>query len=124
MAKEKETPTLKNIIEKTLDELAQEKIIETTKPIKNVPTLAFNSDGVMGSTTTNPDNTKMENVVFTENPVSTKVALFSTRNMYAEGGPGKLNIGYNIVSKKHVDFWLSMNGVRLATPEEVAEAFG
>lgn len=124
MAKEKETPTLKTIIEKTFDELSEEKIIQTPESIKNVPTLGFVGDGVMGSTNTDVNNEKIQDAVLLENSSITKVALFSTRNMYAEGGPGKLNIGYNIVSKKHVDFWLSLRGVRLATPEEVAEAFG
>ena len=123
MAKEKETPTLQNIIEKTLDELAEQEIIKTPESAKNVPTLGFVGDGVMGSTTTEINDEKIEDVILVENFPITKVALFSTRNMYAEGGPGKLNIGYNIVSKKHVDFWLSLRGVRLATPEEVAEAF-
>jgi len=119
----KEVSNIKTIIGKMTEDVSKEEVVQTPESAKNVPTLGFVGDGVMGSTTTEINDEKIEDVILVENFPITKVALFSTRNMYAEGGPGKLNIGYNIVSKKHVDFWLSLRGVRLATPEEVAEAF-
>jgi len=125
MAENKETKlTIKNeeTVVETVEEVVEQKVIETPKPVRDTPTLGFNSDGVMGSTSTNPNKDKVENVVSTDGPVTTKIALFSTRNMYAEGA-GKLNVGYNIVPKKFSEFWLGQRGVRLATPEEVAEAF-
>jgi len=83
--------------------------------------LGFNEDGVMGSTTTKSANKKVEKPVVVES-TTTKVALFSTRNVYADGF-GKINVGYNIVPKKYSEFWLAQRGIRLATPDEVAEAF-
>jgi hypothetical protein len=103
-------------------EVVEEKVITAPEPTKDVPTLGFNEDGVMGSTTTKAGKPKAEPAPVVEASVTTKVALFSTRNLYADGF-GKINIGYNIVPKKYVEFWTAQRGVRLATPEEVAEAF-
>ena len=93
----------------------------TPETTKGATTLAYNGDGVMGSTTTEDDTFKEVNANVETIEIN-KVAVFSTRNLYADGF-GKLNIGYNIVLNKYSDFWLSQRGVRLATPEEVAEAF-
>jgi hypothetical protein len=52
-----------------------------------------------------------------------KIALFSTRNVtWPE--VGKVYRGYNIVSKKVADQWLTRDHIRVATAEEVAKAFG
>jgi hypothetical protein len=118
----KEVSNIKTIIGKMTEDVSQEEVVEVSSITPNAPTLSFNSNGVMGSMNTDSDDRKIEKIVVPQNLENTKIAVFSTRNMYAEG-PGKLHIGYNIISKRHVDFWLSMNGVRLATPEEVMEAF-
>lgn len=52
-----------------------------------------------------------------------KVALYSTRNIYWRN-VGKLTKGYNIVNKDKADQWLTKEGVRSATPEEVARRYG
>lgn len=129
MTEVKKTPNSKPVtVENTIEDVKEtpveavvEDVIVTPEPKKNTPTLGFNEDGVMGSTTTNAGKAKVEKIEIAE-PTTTKVALFSTRNMYADGF-GKINIGYNIVPKRFVDFWVAQKGVRLATPEEVAEAF-
>lgn len=52
-----------------------------------------------------------------------KVALHSTRNVtWPE--VGKVYRGYNIVSKAAAEQWLTRDHIRVATPEEVAKAFG
>ena len=126
MAEEKKTPTPKPVVAEAVVEAPAEVVVEDVivapESKKDVPTLGFNEDGVMGSTTTKTEKAKVEKAVAPEAPVTTKVALFSTRNVYADGF-GKINVGYNIVPKKHVDFWTAQRGIRLATPEEVAEAF-
>jgi hypothetical protein len=130
MAEVKKTPAPKPVevetvvedVVETPAEVVVEDVIVTPEPKKNTPTLGFNEDGVMGSTTTGNAKAKVEKVEVSENTGTTKVALFSTRNVYADGF-GKINVGYNIVPKKYVDFWLAQRGIRLATPEEVAEAF-
>lgn len=129
MAEVKKTPTSKpveveTVVEDVVEAVAEviaEDVIVAPEPTKDVPTLSFDKDGVMGSTTTNAGKAKVEKIEVAES-TTTKVALFSTRNLYADG-PGKINVGYNIVPKKYVDFWVAQKGVRLATPEEVAEAF-
>ena len=125
MTEEKKTPISKPVVEdavaETVAEVVEEKVIVTPEPAKDVPTLGFNADGVIGSTTTAAGKAKVEKVEVAESTI-TKVALFSTRNVYADGF-GKINVGYNIVPKKYVDFWTAQKGIRLCTPEEVAEAF-
>lgn len=51
------------------------------------------------------------------------VAIHSTKNVVWEG-VGKIDKGYNIVSKAEADKWLTRSHVRLATPEEVAREYG
>lgn len=126
MAETKKTPAPKPVVEEavaepTVEAVAEESVITAPEPTKEVPTLGFNEDGVMGSTTTKSAKAKAEPAPAVES-TTTKVALFSTRNLYADGF-GKINVGYNIVPKKTVDFWTAQRGVRLATPDEVAEAF-
>lgn len=58
-----------------------------------------------------------------ETPVVDKVALLSTRNLHWSEA-GVLKIGYNIVTKGASEKWLTLRGVRIATPEEVAAHFG
>jgi hypothetical protein len=126
MAEIKNTPISKPVVEdavaETVAEVVEEKVIIAPEPTRDVPTLGFNADGVIGSTTTNAGKAKTEKQEVAAEPAITKVALFSTRNVYADGF-GKINVGYNIVPNKHVDFWVAQRGVRLCNPEEVAEAF-
>jgi hypothetical protein len=52
-----------------------------------------------------------------------KVALWSNKNI-RWGGVGALSKGYNIVIKEAADKWLTREGIREATPEEVADHYG
>jgi hypothetical protein len=126
MAEIKNTPISKPVVEdavaETVAEVVEEKVIVVPEPTRDVPTLGFNADGVIGSTTTNAGKAKVEKKEVEEVSVVTKIALFSTRNVYADGF-GKINVGYNIVPKRYADFWTTQKGIRLCTPEEVAEAF-
>lgn len=51
------------------------------------------------------------------------VAIYSNGNKTWQG-VGKIRTGYNIVAKENADQWLTQNGVRIATPEEVAKELG
>lgn len=51
------------------------------------------------------------------------VALHSTKNV-TWPGVGKVYTGYNIVDKSVADQWLTRSHIRMATPDEVAKAFG
>lgn len=52
-----------------------------------------------------------------------KTALYSNRNIYWNQ-VGRLKKGYNIVNDMHVEKWMTLKGVRVATPEEVAREYG
>lgn len=51
------------------------------------------------------------------------VALHSTKNVVWEG-VGKIEKGYNIVTKAAAEKWLTRSHVREATPEELAREYG
>lgn len=51
---------------------------------------------------------------------ATKVAVYSSRNA-SWGGYGSIYKGYNILSKRRADAWLSRGHVRIATPAEIAQ---
>lgn len=62
----------------------------------------------------------------TENTVkdtNDKVAVHSDKNLFWNE-VGSLTIGYNIVTAEKSERWLQHKSVRLATPEEVAKAYG
>jgi hypothetical protein len=56
-------------------------------------------------------------------PKDTTVAIYSERNVTWQD-VGKIETGYNIVSKEAAEKWLTRGYIRLATPEEVAREFG
>lgn len=66
-----------------------------------------------------PVEPKPEQPVVSEN----KVALYSERNL-SWGGVGKLEKGYNFVTKAKSERWLTQRSVRAATPEEVKGHYG
>jgi hypothetical protein len=51
------------------------------------------------------------------------VAIYSSKNVVWEG-VGKVDKGYNIVTQKASEKWLTRSHVREATPEEVAREYG
>lgn len=52
-----------------------------------------------------------------------KVAIHSTRSIYWPE-VGRIIKGYNIVSKSTIEKWLTLRGIRIASPEEVAREYG
>lgn len=91
----------------------------TDGPVSNT---SVSADGVIGS--------KAADRVF-DKPVqmeikrddSNKVALWSNKNI-RWSGIGTLSKGYNIVTKEAAEQWLVREGIREATPEEVATHYG
>jgi hypothetical protein len=78
------------------------------------------SDGVIGTGTVKRKAPVVKTQVQT---TQDKVAIHSTKNV-SWPGVGKIQKGYNIVTKEQAEKWLSRNHVRSATPEEVAQEFG
>lgn len=90
---------------------------------KRVPKSATkpNDNGVV--TTATADNFKDKVFEKTPKENDTKLAVYSEKNM-AWSVVGRINKGYNIVTKEAAEKWLSRKGVREATPEEVATHYG
>ena len=68
-------------------------------------------------------NSKTIKPVAEKEEINETVALFSSRNLHWTE-VGSLAIGYNIVSSEDSKRWMQHTSVRLATPEEVAKAYG
>lgn len=89
---------------------------ETSK----APSIIQNDNGVIGS----PHAERVFETVVEEpkeNPNLT--AVWSDKNIRWQG-VGSLVKGYNIVTKEAAEKWLSRDGIREATPEEVATHYG
>ena len=65
----------------------------------------------------------MPEIVSTNPKTENKVAIYSSRNLF-KYGIGRLAIGYNIVKESAAEFWVGHEAVRIATPEEIADAYG
>lgn len=68
-------------------------------------------------------NSKTVKPITQKEKVNETVALFSSRNLHWTE-VGSLTIGYNIVSSEDSKRWMQHTAVRLASPEEVAKAYG
>ncbi len=91
---------------------------QTDGPV--MPSTKTGATGVIGSVAADKPKPKVEAPAKKE---PEKVALWSAKNV-RWGGVGTLTHGYNIVTREAADKWLTRDGVREATPQEVAEHFG
>ena len=87
------------------------------------PSLGYDNNGVLGSTTPVQQEVHAAPAAPNAPLTSDKVAVFSTRNA-SWGEFGKVYNGYNILSPKAAEAWLTRDHCRIATPEEVAKEFG
>lgn len=56
--------------------------------------------------------------------MSQQVAVFADNGLYDES-LGRLDGGYNITTSENAEAWMKItNKVRIATPQEVASAYG
>lgn len=87
----------------------------TEKPFKKVAKDG-DEDGIVqdGTPFERPDGVKGQ---------LNKTAVYSNRNIYWNS-VGRLKKGYNIVNDIHIEKWLSLKGVRVASPAEVAKEYG
>ena len=81
--------------------------------------------GAIGTKKPKPkaDKPKVEETKVSKSDDEATVAIYSSRNV-TWTGVGKVFVGYNIVTEKQAESWLTRAHVRLATPEEVAKEFG
>ena len=94
-------------------------MVEAPAVVEPVQALGFTETGAIGSMAADG----AIKTINTDVNLSGKVALFSTKSVRWEE-VGTLNRGYNIVTEKQADKWLTRSHVRIATPEEVEKAFG
>ena len=91
----------------------------TKKKGKPAPSIAV-VDGAIGS----PGANRKDPLKEVAEPKTKKetVALFSTKNVFWEN-VGEVKRGYNFVTPEQAEFWQKRIHIRLATPEEIKEAF-
>lgn len=87
---------------------------------KNKQALGPVGDGIFGTVTVSSESITKEKK---EKPVKDLVAIYSPKNIYWSG-VGKILKGYNVVERQNAEKWLTKPGIRIAPPEEVAEAYG
>lgn len=117
------------IVEATIEEAKTEegqKVITGPKQVKapRKSNTRANTDGVVSSNAADYALTKKEQLQEKKaDKDKDKVALWSSSNV-RWSGVGSLSKGYNIINKEAAEKWLTRNGVREATPEEVATHYG
>ena len=109
----------------TSEPTPEETIISNLNKEKRAPTSSSGSNENQAIISKPADNHNVSPKKTTETiKVDTnKVAVYSKKNLrWSE--VGQLNSGYNIVTKEAAAKWVTLNGVREATPEEVATYYG
>lgn len=93
-----------------------ENLVGSEEKVETQPSVAATPNGTIGTSEVAP---KLQpEAVKTEKKKEQTVALFSDQNRFWDDY-GRLEKGYSIVNKKVADVWLTLEGVRVATPEEI-----
>jgi len=115
-----ENVAVQEIAEVQTNVISAPKKAHTDGPVRS--NTGVTAAGVIGSAAA--DRVFDKPAVVEEPPAPTnKVALWSSKNI-RWSGVGTLVKGYNIVNKEAADKWLTKQGIREATPEEVATHYG
>lgn len=123
-AKETEAVSNVNIEEAGIGEVTTNVISAPNKAHTDGPVnsnTGTTANGVIGSKAA--DRVFEKPAVAEKKDDENKVAVWSVKNIRWTG-VGALSKGYNIVTKEAADKWTTLNGIRLATPEEVASYYG
>lgn len=95
-----------------------------TKPnSESAPSATTNDSGVLISPQPEKIRQKRDSGAHPESTDADKVAIFAVRNL-SWPGVGKVEKGYNFVTREAAEKWVTHRAVREATPEEVAAHFG
>jgi hypothetical protein len=103
-------------------ETTTEPVEATLEAEEEVPALVPVANGVIGAGSAKKSKPKKKAAPAAA-PEGEKVAVLSSRNMVWQG-VGKLLKGYNFVSKDDAEKWLTLEAVKLATPEEIKSNLG
>jgi hypothetical protein len=106
-------------VEPVVEAPVVEAVVEAPVAEEPVQALGFTETGAIGSMAADGPSKTINSDV----NLSGKVALYSTKSVRWEE-VGSLGRGYNIVTEKQAEKWLTRSHVRIATPEEVQKAFG
>jgi hypothetical protein len=119
----KENPVIEKVKIQEATVAENNKVITGPKKVKPVRSsnMQAKSDNTLGSRAA--DNAFKKIIVEEKPKDDNKVALWSNKNIRWTG-IGSLSKGYNIVTKEASEKWLNKDGIRSATPEEVATYFG
>lgn len=119
----KTTAPVKNVQVQAIGEADNSGVISSPKKAHTDGPVQSNTgstaSGVIGSKAADRVFEKPAVVEKPQQPDPNKVALWSDKNIRWTG-VGALSKGYNIVTKEAADKWLEKQGIRNATPEEVA----
>ena len=122
----KENPVIKNVkVAEVVNDDSQKVITGPAKKKTSTSSnMQKNPENVLGSKAADRALAKII-VEEKEEPkkVSEKIALWSNKNI-RWSDVGELKKGYNIVTEGASEKWLSKDGIRKATPEEVSTYFG
>ena len=122
----KENPVIKNVkVAEVVNDDSQKVITGPAKKKTSTSSnMQKNPENVLGSKAADIALAKII-VEEKEEPkkVSEKIALWSNKNI-RWSDVGELKKGYNIVTEGASEKWLSRDGIRKATPEEIATYFG
>jgi hypothetical protein len=115
------------VVEEAVENTENNVINPNPRVVKRIPksNTRANNDGVVSSFAADIALQKfvVEEVKETVSIPEDKIALWSERNIRWEE-VGSISTGYNIVTKEVADKWLTLRGIRVATPEEVATYYG
>lgn len=108
-----ERPVEKPAVEEVKEEPAEESIIVAEEPIA-APAPAHHDENNVFVSASADKKPKKEPVA----KVTDKVAIFSEKNLFWEG-VGRVIRGYNIVEADAAEKWLTKDGIRKATKDEI-----
>lgn len=97
-------------------------VIVAPEPVEAAPAITAVDGGVIGTGKV-AKKAAAPKVAKPASNVEEKVALLASRSVHWLG-LGKLQKGYNIVSKQDAEQWVTLPTVRLATPEEIKTFLG
>lgn len=120
----KDAPAVDNMV-------MQEVVATETSGVIGTPNKAHTDGPVKSNTRSKSNGTISSSVadkVFEKTdvmvePDKDKVAVWSPKNI-RWSNVGTINKGYNIVTKEAADKWTTLEGIRIASPEEVATHYG
>ncbi|CAB4242173.1 hypothetical protein UFOVP222_35 [uncultured Caudovirales phage] len=98
---------------------ANDNLVGSVDKVEDVaPSVAATPNGTIGTSETAPKLQPTADPKLNKKAKEKLVAVYSDNNRFWDD-IGRLERGYNFIPQKQADAWLTQEGIRLATPEEV-----